>query len=146
MATRGEAACAGAAVAALAGMLQDTDISALARLAEAGRADITEILGAFPLRHLLTRSASHPVIVHRERALYGSWYEFFPRSEGAEVDRRPGQFPKPGTLRTAARRLDAIARTGFDVVYLPPVHPIVLTARTVPNHSLHAARVYHGPP
>ncbi len=137
-AQRREAAAARAALEALAGMLQDTDISALDRLAEAGRADITEILGAFPLRHLLTRSASHPVIVHRERALYGSWYEFFPRSEGAEVDRGPGQFPKPGTLRTAARRLDAIARMGFDVVYLPPVHPIGITARKGPNNSLNA--------
>src|SRR6202022_5078877 len=100
----------GAALEALAGTLQDTGIPALDRLAAVGRADITEILAAFPLRHLVTRSASYPVIVHRERALYGSWYEFFPRSEGAEVDRGPGQLPKSGTLRTAARRLDAIAR------------------------------------
>jgi starch synthase (maltosyl-transferring) len=133
-----EAAAARAALEALAGMLQDTDIPALDRLAAAGRADITAVLGAYPLRHLVTRSASHPVIVHRERALYGSWYEFFPRSEGAEVDRGPGQLPKSGTLRTAARRLDAIARMGVDVVYLPPVHPIGITARKGPNNSLNA--------
>ncbi len=44
-----------------------------------------------------------------------------------------------GTLRTAARRLDAVARMGFDVVYLPPVHPIGYTARKGPNNSLNAA-------
>jgi starch synthase (maltosyl-transferring) len=133
-----EAAAARAALEALAGMLQDTDIPALDRLAAAGHADITAILDAYPLRHLVTRSSSHPVIVHRERALYGSWYEFFPRSEGAQVDPGPGQLPKSGTLRTAARRLDAIARMGFDVVYLPPVHPIGFTARKGPNNSLNA--------
>ncbi len=138
IAQRREAAAARAALEALAGVLQDTDIPALDRLALAGREDITAILGAFPPRHLLTRSASHPVIVHRERALYGSWYEFFPRSEGARVDEGPGQMPKSGTLRTAARRLDAIARMGFDVVYLPPVHPIGITARKGPNNSLNA--------
>ena len=136
IAQRREAAAARAALEALAGTLQDTGIPALDRLAAVGRADITEILAAFPLRHLVTRSASYPVIVHRERALYGSWYEFFPRSEGAEVDRGPDQLPKSGTLRTAARRLDAIARMGFDVVYLPPVHPIGTTARKGPNNSL----------
>src|SRR5258708_32470224 len=133
-----EAAAARAAREALAGMRRDTDTPARDRLAAAGRADITAVLGAYPLRHLVTRSASHPVIVHRERALYGSWYEFFPRSEGAEVDRAPGQLPKSGTLRTAARRLDAIARMGFDVVYLPPVHPIGITAMKGPNNSLNA--------
>src|SRR6266851_1657714 len=136
VAERRDAAAAQAALEALAGMLQDTGIPALDRLAAVGRADITAVLEAFPLRHMVTRSGTHQVIVHRERALYGSWYEFFPRSEGARVDRGPGQLPKSGTLRTAARRLDAIARMGFDVVYLPPVHPIGTTARKGPNNSL----------
>ena len=102
------------------------------------RADITAIMDAFPLRDLLTRSARYPVLVHRERALYGAWYEFFPRSEGAMVDAGPGRAPKSGTLRAAARRLDAIAQMGFDVVYLPPVHPIGATARKGANNSLTA--------
>ena len=137
-AQRRGADAARAALDALAGILQDSSAPALDRLAAAGREDISAILTAFPLRQLLTRSASYPVIVHRERALYGSWYEFFPRSEGAIVDPRPGQLPKSGTLRTAARRLDAIARMGFDVVYLPPVHPIGTTARKGANNSLNA--------
>ncbi len=138
VAERRDAAAAQAALEALAGMLQDTGIPALDRLAAVGRADITAVLEAFPLRHMVTRSGTHQVIVHRERALYGSWYEFFPRSEGARVDAGPGELPQSGTLRTAARRLDAIARMGFDVVYIPPVHPIGITARKGSNNSLNA--------
>jgi starch synthase (maltosyl-transferring) len=132
------AAAARDVLEALAAALRDPAIPALDRLAAADHADISAILGAFPLRDPLTRSAWYPVLVHRERALYGSWYEFFPRSEGAVVDRGPGQRPTSGTLRTAARRLDAIAQMGFDVVYLPPVHPIGTTARKGPNNSLTA--------
>ncbi|NUL07653.1 alpha-1,4-glucan--maltose-1-phosphate maltosyltransferase, partial [Streptomyces lunaelactis] len=65
---------------------------------------------------------------------YGSWYELFPRSEGAVV--REGAPPVPGTLRTAAERLPAVAAMGFDVVYLPPVHPIGTTHRKGPDNSL----------
>ncbi len=133
-----DAAAARAALESLAARLRDSRIAALDRLAAASREDISAILGAFPLRDLVTKSGWFPVIVHRERALYGSWYEFFPRSEGAIVDVEPGRRPKSGTLRTAARRLDAISMMGFDVVYLPPVHPIGTTARKGPNNSLHA--------
>jgi starch synthase (maltosyl-transferring) len=135
---RQEAVTAQATLKDLAATLRDPSLNALDRLAAANGEDVTAILAAFPLRDLLTRSGGFPVIVHRERALYGSWYEFFPRSEGAVVDRAPGQRPKSGTLRAAARRLDAIARMGFDVVYIPPVHPIGSTARKGPNNSLHA--------
>jgi starch synthase (maltosyl-transferring) len=131
-----DAAAARAALETLAGTLRDSRIPALDRLAAASAPDVSAILDAFPLRDLLTRSGRFAVIVHRERALYGSWYEFFPRSEGAVVDVGPGQVPKSGTLRSAAHRLDAIARMGFDVVYLPPVHPIGTTARKGPNNSL----------
>ncbi len=138
IAEKKEAAAARAALEALAAVLRDSSIPALDRLAAACREDIVEILGTFPLRLLVTRSASYPVMVHRERALYGSWYEFFPRSEGAVIGQGPGQVSKSGTLRAATRRLDGIARMGFDVVYLPPVHPIGTTARKGPNNSLNA--------
>ena len=133
-----DAALARAAFAALAATLRNTAIPALDRLAAANRKGITAAIGAFPLKDLITRSGRRPVIVHRQRALYGSWYEFFPRSEGAIVDAGPGQRPKSGTLHAAARRLDAIAAMGFDVVYVPPVHPIGITARKGPNNSLNA--------
>src|SRR5947207_2712629 len=71
-------------------------------------------------RELVTASPTYEVWVDRPRALYGSWYEFFPRSEGAVVGGRATH----GTFRTAVDRLPAIADMGFDVVYLPPIHPI----------------------
>ena len=71
----------------------------------------------------------------RERALFGSWYEFFPRSEGAMYNKRTRKWTS-GTLRTAAERLPAIAEMGFDVVYLTPIHPIGTTNRKGRNNSL----------
>jgi starch synthase (maltosyl-transferring) len=108
------------------------------RLGTAFTAEVTSALAAFPLRELISHSAWCPLIVHRERALFGSWYEFFPRSEGAKVDPLGRRRPVPGTLRTAARRLGEIAAMGFDVVYLPPVHPIGTTARKGRNNALTA--------
>jgi starch synthase (maltosyl-transferring) len=108
------------------------------RLAAATGPEIDAALGSFPLRDLLTRSDSYPLIVHRQRALYSAWYELFPRSEGAVLDPTHRTRPRSGTLRTAARRLDAIADMGFDVVYLPPIHPIGTTARKGRNNTLMA--------
>jgi starch synthase (maltosyl-transferring) len=126
------------ALAAVAARLSDPAIPPWDRLAAAEDADVTEILRAAPLRELVTRSAAYPLAVHRRRALYGAWYEFFPRSEGVQIDPLGRREPVGGTLRTAAGRLDAIARMGFDVVYLPPVHPIGITARKGRNNALHA--------
>ncbi|MEU6911627.1 alpha-1,4-glucan--maltose-1-phosphate maltosyltransferase, partial [Streptomyces coeruleorubidus] len=100
-----------------------------ARLAAALTPQVDEVLARHPLRDLVTTSEPLPLLVERERALYGSWYEFFPRSEGTR------QQPH-GTFRTAARRLPAIAAMGFDVVYLPPVHPIGTTFRKGKNNTL----------
>ena len=131
------AAAARAALDGVAARLRDPAIPAAARLAAALNPEITAILAARPLRDLLTRSRWCPVMVDRERALYGSWYEFFPRSEGASIG-PDGQHPRSGTLRTAACRLEAVAAMGFDVVYLPPVHPIGTTARKGANNTLQA--------
>ncbi|MET0480796.1 MAG: alpha-1,4-glucan--maltose-1-phosphate maltosyltransferase, partial [Mycetocola sp.] len=64
----------------------------------------------------------------------GSWYEFFPRSEGAKQN-ADGSWMS-GTFRTAAKRLAPVAAMGFDVVYLPPIHPIGTTFRKGPNNTL----------
>jgi len=124
------------ALTSAAKKLTDSQAAPLDRLAAAGGADVIAALSSFPLRDLLTRTESFPLIVHRERALFSSWYEFFPRSEGAVLDQTHRRKPQPGTLRTAAKRLDAIADMGFDVVYLPPVHPIGSTARKGQNNTL----------
>jgi starch synthase (maltosyl-transferring) len=118
--------------------LRDPALPPLQRLAAATGAQVHAALTLFPLRDLLTTSEPYPLIVHRQRALYSSWYEFFPRSEGAVLDPARSRRPESGTLRTAAKRLDAIADMGFDVVYVPPVHPIGVTARKGRNNSLTA--------
>ena len=132
------ARAARAALTAAAARLRDPALPPWDRLAAASGEEITAILASYPLRDLVTRSARFPVIVHRQRALYGSWYEFFPRSEGVQTDPMGRREPIGGTLRSASGRLEAIAGMGFDVVYLPPVHPIGTTARKGPNNVLHA--------
>ncbi|NLU83946.1 maltotransferase domain-containing protein [Rhodococcus sp. HNM0569] len=102
-------------------------------IAPAFASDVTEQLRAYPLRELVTRGAVHRVVVDRPRALFGSWYEFFPRSTGGRDD--VGR-PVHGTFATAAADLPRIAAMGFDVVYLPPIHPIGEVNRKGPNNSL----------
>ncbi|WP_327238522.1 alpha-1,4-glucan--maltose-1-phosphate maltosyltransferase [Streptomyces sp. NBC_01317] len=122
------------AVLAAADALRDRDRPAGARLAAALSQDATAALGRHPLRELVTSSRPARLLVERRRALFGSWYELFPRSEGAVV--KEGEPPVSGTFRTAAERLPAVAAMGFDVVYLPPVHPIGTTHRKGPNNTL----------
>ncbi|NED76795.1 alpha-1,4-glucan--maltose-1-phosphate maltosyltransferase [Streptomyces sp. SID9944] len=112
-------------------VMEDDSLPVMTRLAAALTPEVTEVLSRHPLRELVTSSDPLPLQVERERALYGAWYEFFPRSEGT-----PEQ--PHGTFATAARRLPAIAAMGFDVVYLPPIHPIGTTFRKGPNNTLTA--------
>jgi starch synthase (maltosyl-transferring) len=79
------------------------------------------------------------VTVERERARVGAWYEMFPRSAG-DV---PGRH---GTFRDVERRLPEIAALGFDVLYLPPIHPIGRSFRTGPNNTLTAGANDPGSP
>ncbi|TRO59237.1 alpha-1,4-glucan--maltose-1-phosphate maltosyltransferase, partial [Streptomyces sp. IB201691-2A2] len=133
-----------AAVLTAVDALRDESRPPIARLAAALTPDVDAALADHPLRERVSRSVPMPLLVERERALYGSWYEFFPRSEGAVVE--PGRPPVTGTFRTAARRLPAIAEMGFDVVYLPPIHPIGTTFRKGPNNNLSAGRQDVGVP
>ncbi|WP_411131292.1 alpha-1,4-glucan--maltose-1-phosphate maltosyltransferase [Streptomyces sp. 030-HV] len=120
-----------AVVLAAAETLLDDTLPVATRLAGALTPEVDAVLARHPLRELVTTSDPLPLLVERERALYGAWYEFFPRSEGTPD--RPH-----GTFRTAARRLPAIAAMGFDVVYLPPIHPIGTTHRKGRNNTLSA--------
>ncbi|WP_233647850.1 maltotransferase domain-containing protein [Streptomyces sp. BSE6.1] len=113
--------------------LLDDTLPVATRLAAALTPEVDAVLARHPLRDLVTSSEPLPLLVERERALYGAWYEFFPRSEGTP------ETPH-GTFRTAARRLPAIAAMGFDVVYLPPIHPIGTTHRKGRNNTLSATR------
>ena len=76
----------------------------------------------------LTRSPLYELMVDRPEASFAAWYELFPRSQGTV----PGVH---GTFADAARRLPEIAALGFDVIYLPPIHPIGRTHRKGRNNS-----------
>ncbi|WP_431036897.1 alpha-1,4-glucan--maltose-1-phosphate maltosyltransferase [Streptomyces sp. P6-2-1] len=124
-------------VLAAADALRDTSRTPGQRLAAALAPEVVEVLDRHPLRELVSSSKPLPLLVERRRALVGSWYEFFPRSEGARVTAEGHS--RSGTFRTAAERLPAVAAMGFDVVYLPPVHPIGTTHRKGRNNSLDPA-------
>jgi starch synthase (maltosyl-transferring) len=71
------------------------------------------------------------VLVEGKKAAFSAWYEMFPRSASPD----PG---RPGTFRDVEARLDYVAGMGFDVLYLPPIHPIGAAYRKGPNSSLNA--------
>jgi starch synthase (maltosyl-transferring) len=79
----------------------------------------------------LTRSAVLPLMVDRERARSGAWYEMVPRSQG----KTPGVH---GTFRDCIERLPDIQAMGFDVLYFTPIHPIGKKNRKGRNNSLKA--------
>lgn len=72
------------------------------------------------------------VAIERERARFGAWYEMFPRSWGPTESRS-------ATFAEAAAHLPNVAALGFDVVYLPPIHPIGTSFRKGRNNALVAA-------
>jgi starch synthase (maltosyl-transferring) len=74
-----------------------------------------------------SQSVSYPVFVDRERARFSTWYELFPRSLGENG--------RHGTFADVEKRLEAVQAMGFDVVYLPPIHPIGSTKRKGRNNS-----------
>ncbi len=80
-----------------------------------------------------------PIWVDRSRAVCGAWYELFPRSASPDPSR-------PGTLRDVIDRLSYVAELGFDVLYLPPVHPIGVTHRKGANNAREAKEGEPGSP
>src|SRR5688500_2459933 len=96
-----------AAVTAVVGVLRDDALDPGERLAAALDPDLVALLTQHPVRRLLTRSDERSIWVDRQRALFGAWYEFFPRSEGAAPDAQG--VLRSGTFRTAMERLPAVA-------------------------------------
>ncbi|WP_396668213.1 maltotransferase domain-containing protein [Microbacterium sp. R86528] len=92
------------------------------------------VFHARPLMSLVTVGETFELLVERTLAGAGAWYEFFPRSEGAR-QLKDGSI-KSGTFRTAMKRLPAVAAMGFDVLYLPPIHPIGTINRKGRNNTL----------
>ncbi|MFM6982395.1 MAG: alpha-1,4-glucan--maltose-1-phosphate maltosyltransferase [Microbacteriaceae bacterium] len=115
-------------------LLADSTIPATERVHAAHADAVAEALGAQRPISLVTLSAKQQVRVERRLAGYGAWYEFFPRSEGATVGADGAIIS--GNFRTAVARLADIAASGFDVLYLPPIHPIGEVNRKGPNNTL----------
>ena len=114
--------------------LADSKLAPANRFSVASSEAIKRYFSDSPLRRLQSTSHRIPIRADRDRALVGAWYEFFPRSEGATQDAKGAI--TPGTLKTAALRIPAIAAMGFDVLYLPPIHPIGKTFRKGKNNTL----------
>ena len=100
------------------------------RVASALDPELSAIMARHPDR---SRGSSYDrvlgVTVERERARYGAWYEMFPRS----CSQTPGRH---GTFKDTEARLPYVAGMGFDVLYLPPIHPIGRAFRKGPNNTL----------
>jgi starch synthase (maltosyl-transferring) len=115
--------------------------SALNWLADASVESSVDILLAPDLREVMQEVEEHrfefrrepafPLEVERPQAAYGAWYELFPRSATDTSSRH-------GTLTDVIARLPAIQDMGFDVLYLPPIHPIGTTNRKGKNNALRA--------
>jgi starch synthase (maltosyl-transferring) len=115
-------------------ILKDSAHTPKLRLEAALAAGMSELAHDYPLRSLETLSARYQLRCERQLAGSGAWYEFFPRSEGAKRAKDGSWIA--GTFKTAAKRLPAVAAMGFDVLYLPPIHPIGETNRKGKNNSL----------
>ncbi len=102
------------------------------RLATASSELVVRAMGETPDLSLATRY-DRPLflVVDPTLARFSAWYELFPRSHGPEG--------KHGTFRDLEKRLDYVAGMGFDVLYLPPIHPIGKSFRKGPNNTLTAA-------
>jgi len=100
---------------------------------------VRELMAAHPDRSAATTHRTLEVVVDRERARYGAWYEMMPRSQGTVEG-------KSATFKDCERRLPEIAGMGFDVVYLLPIHPIGHTNRKGPNNTLTAGPEDPGSP
>ena len=97
-------------------------------IAQSGELEV--LMATYPDRSAAAQYAPAPrVVVDRQAALFGAWYEFFPRSAEGRGDRG-------STFRDCLPRVDDAKAMGFDVIYFPPIHPIGHTNRKGRNNSI----------
>lgn len=99
---------------------------------EATSSELTHIFKKYPIRFLENKSIELQVYVDRKKALYSTWYEFFPRSASSEAG-------KHGTFKDCEQLLPRVAEMGFDTLYFPPIHPIGEVNRKGKNNATNAA-------
>ena len=126
---------AAAALREASGLLSAGHDQLEVRLHQVLEDDVRELMRTYGPRELVSPSPDYPVFVDRPAALFSSWYEFFPRSEGAVFDEENGRWIS-GTFDSSHDRLEAAAAMGFDIVYLPPIHPIGTSFRKGRNNTL----------
>jgi starch synthase (maltosyl-transferring) len=93
--------------------------------------ELIRIFKKYPIRLLENKSKELKVYVDRKKALFSTWYEFFPRSASAEEG-------KHGTFKDCERLLPRVAAMGFDTLYFPPIHPIGEVNRKGRNNATHS--------
>jgi starch synthase (maltosyl-transferring) len=98
---------------------------------EATSSYLHQIFKKYPIRLLVNKSLELKVYVDRKKALFSTWYEFFPRSASAEEG-------KHGTFKDCERLLPRVASMGFDTLYFPPIHPIGEVNRKGKNNTTNA--------
>lgn len=98
---------------------------------EATSSYLHQIFKKYPIRLLVNTSLELKVYVDRKKALFSTWYEFFPRSASAEEG-------KHGTFKDCERLLPRVASMGFDTLYFPPIHPIGEVNRKGKNNATNA--------
>jgi starch synthase (maltosyl-transferring) len=99
---------------------------------EATSHELTQVFKKYPIRFLENKSAELKVYVDRKKALFSTWYEFFPRSASSEAG-------KHGTFKDCVRLLTRVAEMGFDTLYFPPIHPIGEVNRKGKNNATNAS-------
>jgi starch synthase (maltosyl-transferring) len=99
---------------------------------EAVSPHLKSIFTKHPKRLLLNKSLDLNVYVDRKKALFSTWYEFFPRSASSEIG-------KHGTFTDCEKLLPRVAAMGFDTLYFPPIHPIGEVNRKGKNNATNAA-------
>jgi starch synthase (maltosyl-transferring) len=123
-----------------ASRIADTTLDAEQRFGAATDPALSALVTRYPDPNLLLRHEPWlPVQIDRVRARYSSWYELFPRSCATQANRH-------GTLRDVGKRLPDIAEMGFDVLYLPPIHPIGDEHRKGRNNAVTARAGEPGSP
>jgi starch synthase (maltosyl-transferring) len=98
---------------------------------EALSPELHHIFKKYPIRLLKNKSKELQVYVDRKKALFSTWYEFFPRSASEEEG-------KHGTFKDCERLLPRVASMGFDTLYFPPIHPIGEVNRKGKNNATNA--------
>ena len=100
-------------------------------VAELSSPQLTTLFKKYPVRMLENRSAELRVYVDRTKALFSTWYEFFPRSASSKDGVH-------GTFKDCERLLPRVAEMGFDTLYFPPIHPIGEVNRKGKNNATNA--------